>query len=223
VFLHYVFDLWAKQWRDRYATGDMIVVRYADDFVVGFQQRRDAERFLRELRGRLEKFGLQLHPEKTRLIEFGRFAAERRAKRGLGKPEMFDFLGFTHYCGKNLRGNFKLKRKTITKRLRAALQKVKLELRRRMHFPVDDVGRWLRSVVQGWYNYHAVPDNRDCLEAFRTQVSRYWLRVVRRRSQKGRKKWTWDRMRHRLIRRWIPSVRILHPYPDQRLIVTNPR
>ena len=223
VFLHYVFDLWAKQWRERHATGDMIVVRYADDFVVGFQHRADAERFLRELRGRLGKFGLELHPDKTRLIEFGRFAAERRAKRGLGKPETFDFLGFTHCCGKSRTGKFKLKRKTIAKRLRTALQKVKLELRRRMHFPVDDVGRWLRSVVQGWYNYHAVPDNRRCLEAFRTQVSRYWLRVVRRRSQKGRKKWTWDRMRHRLIRRWIPSVRILHPYPDQRLIVTNPR
>jgi RNA-directed DNA polymerase len=223
VFLHYVFDLWAKQWRNRNATGDMIVVRYADDFVVGFQHRRDAERFLRELGERLEKFGLELHPDKTRLIEFGRFAAERRAKRGLGKPEMFDFLGFTHYCGKDLRGKFKLKRKTIPKRLRAALQKVKLELRRRMHFPLDDVGRWLRSVIQGWNNYHAVPDNCDCLEAFRTQVSRYWYRVVKRRSQKGRKKWNWARMRRRLIRRWIPSVRILHPYPDQRLIVTNPR
>ncbi len=223
VFLHYVFDLWAKQWREQYATGDMIVVRYADDFVTGFQHRRDAERFLRELRERMEKFGLELHPDKTRMIEFGRFAAERRAKRGLGRPEMFDFLGFTHYCGNNRQGGFKLKRKTITKRLRAALQKVKLELRRRMHLPVDVVGSWLRSVVRGWYNYHAVPDNRDCLEAFRTQVSRYWFRVVRRRSQKGRKKWNWKRVRHRLIRRWIPSVRILHPYPGQRLIVTNPR
>jgi len=223
VFLHYVFDLWANQWRNRQATGEMIMVRYADDFTAGFQHRRDAERFLRELRVRLEKFGLELHPDKTRLIEFGRFAAERRAKRGLGKPETFDFLGFTHCCGKSRTGKFKLKRKTIAKRLRAALQKVKLELRRRMHYPVDVVGRWLRSVVQGWYNYHAVPDNRDALEAFRTQVSRYWLRVVRRRSQKGRKRWTWDRMRRRLIRRWIPSARILHPYPDQRLIVTHPR
>ena len=223
VYLHYVFDLWAKQWRERYATGDMIVVRYADDFVVGFQHRSDAEHFLRELRQRMEKFALQLHPDKTRLIEFGRFAAQRRAKRGLGRPEPFDFLGFTHYCGKTRARKFKLKRKTIAKRLRAALQKVKLELRRRMHLPTADVGRWLRSVVQGWFNYHAVPDNRDCLETFRTQVSRYWLGVVRRRSQKGRKKWTWDRMRRRLIRRWIPSVRILHPYPNRRLLVTDLR
>lgn len=221
VFLHYAFDLWAKQWRERYATGDMIVVRYADDFVVGFQHRRDAERFLRELSVRMEKFGLGLHPEKTRLIEFGRYAAERRAKRGLGNPETFDFLGFTHVCGKTRTGKYKLKRKTIAKRLRAALQKVKLELRRCMHLPVDEVGRWLRSVVQGWYNYHAVPDNRNSLNAFRNQVSRIWLHVLRRRSQKGRQKWTWARMDRRLLRRWIPNVRILHPYPDQRLLVSN--
>ena len=156
-------------------------------------------------------------------MEFGRFAAERRAKRGLGQPETFDFLGFTHYCGKNRKGNFKLKRQTITQRLRKKLQEIKLELRRRMHLPVDVVGRWLRSVVQGWFNYHAVPDNHDCLQAFRTEVSRYWHRTIKRRSQKGRKKWTWKRMSQRLIRRWIPSVKILHPYPDERLIVTNPR
>ena len=223
VYLHYVFDLWAKQWRDRHASGDVIMVRYADDFVVGFQHRGEAERFLRELRERLEGFGLELHPDKTRLIEFGRFAAQRRSGRGDGRPETFDFLGFTHYCGQTRRGKFKLGRKTISKRLRATLQGVKAKLRRRMHWPLDVVGEWLRSVVQGWYNYFAVPGNRSALEAFRTQVSRYWLRVIRRRSQRGRRKWTWERMRRRLIRKWIPSVRILHSYPNQRLIVNHPR
>jgi len=219
VFLHYVFDLWAKQWRDRNAAGDVIMVRYADDFVVGFQHRGEAERFLRELGERLEQFGLQLHPDKTRLIEFGRFAAQRRSRRGGGRPETFDFLGFTHYCGRTRHGKFKLGRKTISKRLRATLQAVKAKLRQRMHWPPDVVGEWLRSVVQGWYNYFAVPGNRAALEAFRTQVSRYWLHVIRRRSQRGRRKWTWERMRRRLIRKWIPSVRILHLYPNQRLIV----
>ena len=159
VFLHYVFDLWANQWRKRYARGSVIMVRYADDFVVGFQDRGDAERFLRELRRRFERFGLQLHPDKTRLIEFGRYAAERRAERGLGKPETFDFLGFTHYCGTTRKGTFTIKRKSVAKRMRAKLQEIKQRLRQRMHDAVVEVGRWLRSVVQGWFNYHAIPGN----------------------------------------------------------------
>ena len=221
VFLHYVLDLWAQHWRKHYARGEVIIVRYADDFVMGFQHRSDAERCLQELRGRFIKFGLELHPDKTRLIEFGRFAAERRAKRGLGKPETFTFLGFTHLCGTTRRGAFTIKRKTATKRMRAKLQEIKTRLRRLRHDKVAYVGKWLRSVVQGWFNYHAVPGNSRCLDTFRTQCGRMWLAVLRRRSQKGRR-WTWERMT-RLIRRWLPSARILHPYPNQRLIVIHPR
>jgi len=221
IFLHYVFDLWAHQWRNRHARGSVIIVRYADDFVMGFQSQVDAERFLCELHQRTEQFGLQLHPEKTRLIEFGRYAAERRAKRGLGKPETFNFLGFTHCCGTTRKGTFTIKRKSIAKRLRAKLQEIKQQLKARMHDEVTAVGRWLGSVVRGWFNYHAVPGNINCLDEFRTQVQRLWRRVLRRRSQKGRI-WTWERIR-RLTRRWLPSPQILHPYPDQRLIVTNLR
>jgi RNA-directed DNA polymerase len=221
VFLHYVFDLWANQWRNRYARGLMIMVRYADDFVVGFQDRGDAERFLRELRRRFEGFGLQLHPDKTRLIEFGRYAAERRAERGLGKPETFDFLGFTHYCGTRRDGTFTIKRKSIAKRIRAKLQEIKMQLKLRTHDAVIEVGGWLRAVVRGWFNYHAIPGNSNCLNRFRTQVQRLWLRTLRSRSQKGRC-WTWERMR-RLIYRWLPTARILHPYPEQRLVVNYPR
>jgi RNA-directed DNA polymerase len=193
------------------------MVRYADDFVVGFQDRGDAERFLREVRKRFEQFGLQLHPDKTRLIEFGRYAAERREKRGQGRPETFNFLGFTHYCGTTRKGTFTIKRKSIAKRMRAKLQEIKMQLKRRMHEAVGEVGRWLRSVVQGWFNYHAVPGNFGCLDAFHTQVQRLWRRVLRRRSQKGRT-WTWERIR-RLTRRWLPNAQILHPYPEERLIV----
>jgi RNA-directed DNA polymerase len=221
VFLHYVFDLWANQWRNRHACGSVIMVRYADDFVVGFQNRGDAERFLRELRKRFERFGLQLHPDKTRLIEFGRYAEERREKRGEGRPETFDFLGFTHCCGKTRKGMFTIKRQSIAKRMRAKLQEIKMQLKRRMHEAVGEVGRWLRSVVQGWFNYHAVPGNFGRLAAFSTQVQRLWRQALRRRSQKGRQ-WTWDRFR-RLARRWLPTPKILHRYPDERLIVTNPR
>jgi RNA-directed DNA polymerase len=221
VYLHDVLDLWVNQWRKRHARGSVMIVRYADDFVMGFQYREDAERCLRELRGRLERFGLQLHPEKTRLIEFGRYAAERRARRGEGKPETFDFLGLTHYCGTTLDGTFTIKRKSIAKRMRTALQKIKTQLRRRMHQTVNDVGKWLQSVIRGWFNYHAVPGNFHCLRQFRTQVERLWLRTLRRRSQKGRK-WTWERMQ-RLIRRWFPDPRILHPYPSQRFVVSHPR
>jgi RNA-directed DNA polymerase len=221
VFLHYVFDLWANQWRQRHARGSVIMVRYADDFVMGFQDRGDADRCLRELRKRFERFGLQLHPEKTRLIEFGRYAAERREKRGQGKPETFNFLGFTHYCGTTRKGAFTIKRKSIAKRMRAKLQEIKTQLRLRMHNSVVEVGGWLRSVVRGWFNYHAVPGNVNCLDQFRTQVQRLWRRVLRKRSQKGRC-WTWERLR-RLTDRWLPKAQILHPYPDQRLIVSNPR
>ena len=221
VFLHYVLDLWANQWRKRYARGSVIIVRYADDFVMGFQSQVDAERFLRELKQRMETFGLQLHPEKTRLIEFGRFAAESRERKGKGKPETFDFLGFTHCCGKTLKGWFTIKRRSIAKRMRAKLQEIKQQLRRRMHEAVRNVGRWLGAVVRGWFNYHAVPGNSKCLNAFYTDVQRLWRHVLRRRSQKGRR-WNWKRVR-RLVRRWLPSPRILHPYPDQRLIVKHSR
>ena len=221
VFLHYVFDLWANQWRKRHARGSVIMVRYADDFVMGFQSQVDAERFLQELKQRLEKFGLQLHPDKTRLIEFGRYAAERREKRGEGKPETFNFLGFTHCCGTTRNGTFTIKRKSIAKRMRAKLLEIKQQLKERMHDAVIDVGRWLRSVVRGWFHYHAVPGNINCLDEFHTQVQRLWRHVLQRRSQKGRV-WTWDRVQ-RLTRRWLPNPKILHPYPDQRLIVTNPR
>ena len=215
VFLHYVFDLWAQHWRKHHAPGDVIIVRYADDFVMGFQHRSEAERCLRELRERFAKFGLVLHPDKTRLLEFGRFAAERRANRGLGKPETFTFLGFTHQCGKTRRGTFTIKRKSAANRMRAKLHEIKTRLLGFMHTEVAAVGKWLRSVIQGWFNYHAVPGNGPCLDQFRTQTGRHWFAVLRRRSQKGRR-WPWERM-SRLIRRWLPSARILHPYPNQRL------
>lgn len=221
VFLHYVFDLWVNQWRKRHARGEVIVVRYADDLVMGFQHRDDAERCLRELRDRFAKFKLELHPEKTRLIEFGRNVAQRRAHRGEGKPETFNFLGFTHCCGKTRKGAFTIKRRSIAKRMRAKLLAIKQELTRNMHRRVVEVGAWLRSVVRGWFNYHAVPGNRSCLDRFRTQVGRLWLHVIRRRSQKGRSKtWAWMM---RLIRRWLPKAQILHPYPNERLIVNYPR
>jgi RNA-directed DNA polymerase len=202
VYLHYVLDLWVQHWRTHHAQGDVIVVRYADDFVMGFQHRRDAERYLQDLRERFTKFGLELHPDKTRLIEFGRFATERRAKRGLGKPETFTFLGFTHQCGTTRQGAFTIKRQTATKRMRAKRQEIKTRLRRLMHHKVASVGQWLRAVIQGWFNYHAIPGNSRCLDTFRPQCGRLWLAVLRRRSQKGRR-WTWERMT-RLIRRLVP-------------------
>jgi group II intron reverse transcriptase/maturase len=216
VYLHYVFDLWVAHWRKTSVRGDVVVVRYADDFVMGFQYRSDAERCLRELRSRFAKFGLKLHPEKTRLIEFGRFAEERRQRRGQGRPETF--LGLAHYCGRTRKGWFTIKRQSIAKRMRAKLLEIKQELRRRMHESVSDVGRWLRSVVQGWFNYHAVPGNIYMIDQFRTQATRLWYRVLRSRSQKARKKWNWERM-DRLARYWLPKVRILHPYPNERLTV----
>ena len=220
VYLHYALDLWADHWRRHSARGDVIIVRYADDFVMGFQHRSEAEGFLRLLKGRMAKFGLRLHPDKTRLLEFGRFAAENRRSRGEGKPDTFNFLGFTHYCGTTRKGWFTIKRQTISKRMRATLQAICEALRRRMHHDVAEVGRWLRVVVQGWFNYYAVPGNFHHLNVFRTQVSRMWLHTLRRRSQRGRRRWNWTRMA-RLTDRWLPRARILHPYPNQRLIVTT--
>ena len=213
VYLHYVFDLWAQWWRRRRAHGDMIIVRFADDFIVGFEHQEDAKRFLGALRERFAKFSLELHPDKTRLIEFGRFAAVRRAGRGLGKPETFDFLGFTHICGKTRAGRFWLRRITISKRLRAKLREVKDELKPRRHEPIPDQGRWLASVVRGHLAYYAVPGNIRAVNAFRTQATRHWCAALRSRSQRHRLPWT--RM-NRLASRWLPPIRILHPYPDMR-------
>jgi RNA-directed DNA polymerase len=221
IFLHYVFDLWVQQWRTKYATGDVIVVRYADDFIVGFQHRREAERFLGELEERLQKFGLALHPEKTRLIEFGRFAAENRRKRGERKPETFTFLGFTHICGlTRWNRRFIVKRETAAKRLRAKLSEVKQELTRRRHEPIPRQGKWLRGVVQGYFNYHGVPGNTAALAAFRTDITRSWLRALRRRSQ--RRRMPWKRFR-RHVDRWLPKPKVLHPYPNERFSATHPR
>jgi group II intron reverse transcriptase/maturase len=201
VYLHYALDLWAEQWRRRHARGDMIFVRYADDYMVGFEYRGDAERFLTELRERLAKFGLELKAEKTRLIEFGRHAARRRQERGLGRPETFDFLGFTHACGESRNGRFALRRFTIKKRMRAKLMEVKDELRRRRHLPIPEQGRWLGSVVRGYLAYYAVPGNTDAVADFRTQVTRHWRRALNRRSQRSRINWA--RM-NRIASRWLP-------------------
>jgi RNA-directed DNA polymerase len=215
-YLHYVLDLWVQQWRRRQAHGEVIVVRFADDVVLGFEHRDDAERFWADLRERLARFGLELHPDKTRLIEFGRFAAERRRARGAGKPETFEFLGLTHICARSRSGRFKLKRVTSKKRMRAKLREVKTELRRRWHQPIPDQGRWLGAVVRGHLNYYAVPDNGEALEAFRIQVTRHWHRALRRRSQRTRLDWT--RM-SRIASRWLPPARIRHPWPDTRFDV----
>lgn len=216
VYLHYVLDLWVTAWRKREAHGDVIVVRYADDFVLGFEHRDDAERFLAALRERLAKFHLELHPEKTRLLEFGRFAARDRARRGEGKPATFDFLGFTHICGRTRTGKFKVLRQTVKKRMRAKLAVIKAELTRRMHAPVANTAGWLRAVLTGYYRYFAVPGNGPALESFRQQIVRYWHRSLCRRSQTGYV--SWARM-GRLTTNWLPMPRILHPYPSQRLCV----
>jgi RNA-directed DNA polymerase len=221
VYLHYVYDLWVEQWRMRHAKGDMIVVRYADDTIVGFQHRHDAERFLSDLKERLAAFALSLHPEKTRLIEFGRYAAGRRAERGQGKPETFDFLGLTHYCSTRRNGtDFQLGRKTLRKRMRARLRAIKETLRRHRDAPIDAQGRWLGTVMRGYYAYFAVPTNTHLLQAFRYHVSITWFRSLRRRSQRHRL--TWQRM-SRLIALFLPSPRVVHPWPDQRFRVTHSR
>ena len=213
LYLHYVFDLWVHQWRQRQASGDVIVVRFADDFVMGFQHRHEAERFLGELRERFAKFGLELHPDKTRLIEFGRFAAVSRRGRGESKPETFDFLGFTHACSTTRRGLFAVRRMTTKKKMRAKLAELKVELRRRMHHPVREQSAYLRSVLVGHFRYYGVPNNAPRMQAFRRSVAWLWIRSLRRRSQKHRL--TSDRQRRLL--RLLPSPYICHPWPQQRL------
>jgi RNA-directed DNA polymerase len=220
IYLHYVFDLWAHQWRRRHARGNVIFVRYADDIVVGFEHEAEAKRFLADLEERMARFALTLHPDKTRLIEFGRHAAADRERRGLGKPETFNFLGFTHICGRTRRGGFLLRRKSRRDRMRAKLQDLKEELRRRWHEPIPAQGEWLKQVVTGWYNYHAVPTNIAALSRFRHHVSNLWMKALRRRSQ--RDKTTWREMAA-IETRWLPSPRILHPWPRLRFAVKHPR
>ncbi|MBO0866332.1 MAG: group II intron reverse transcriptase/maturase [Mycobacterium sp.] len=220
IYLHYCFDLWAARWRRHEATGDMIVVRYADDLVVGFEKEGDARRFLDAMRTRFETFALTLHPEKTRLIEFGRFAAANREKRGLGKPETFKFLGFTFICGKSRKGRFLLKRETRRDRLRAKLEELKEQLQQRRHQPIPEQGRWLRQVVTGHFAYYAVPTNARAIAAFRYHVVGLWRRSLRRRSQKDHM--TWERMT-KMADDWLPKPRILHPWPSQRFAVIHPR
>jgi RNA-directed DNA polymerase len=221
IYLHYAFDLWVEAWRRKPGRTDVIVVRYADDVVLGFERKDEAERFLVEVQERLATFGLELHPEKTRLIEFGRFAATDREQRGTGKPDTFDFLGFTHVCGKNKKtGYYTVKRKTVKKRMRAKLQAIKAELRRRMHAPIAQTGSWLEKVIRGYFQYHAVPENMDRMSLFREHVTRMWRHVLRRRSQTRRPSWT--RLR-RFFDRWLPRPRILHPYPHERFAAMHPR
>ena len=220
VYLHYVFDLWVQQWRHRQARGNMIVVRYADDIVLGFELLADAERFLSEMRLRMEPFGLSVHPHKTRLIEFGRHAARRRAKRGLGKPETFNFLGFTHICGNTRRGKFALQRMTRRDRMQLALRRLREQLHRIRHQAIPQQGARLRQVLRGYFAYHAVPTNARRLSTFRHYVISSWLRSLRRRSQKD--SISWARIK-RLADQWLPLPRILHPWPDQRFAVTHPR
>jgi RNA-directed DNA polymerase len=221
VYLHYVLDLWADWWRKHHAHGDVIIVRWADDFIVGFEYREDAEGFLAGLRERFANFGLELHPDKTRLIEFGRHAARNRAARGEGKPETFAFLGFTHICATSKSGRFWIRRKTDSKRMRAKLKMVKDQLRRRRYLPIPEQGKWLASVVLGHQAYYGVPGNYDAVHAFRTQATRHWHQALRRRSQRARKL-TWGRM-NRIVTRWLPPTRIVHPFPEARFAATHPR
>ncbi len=220
VYLHYVIDLWAARWRRREATGDMIIVRYADDLVAGFEHETDARRFLDDMRRRLAAFALSLHPDKTRIIEFGRHAAANRMNRGLGKPETFNFLGFTFICGKTRRGKFLIKRKTRRDRMRAKLKEVKERLRQRRHQPIPEMGTWLSQVVRGYFNYHAVPTNSAALAAFRFHIVRLWQRALLRRGD--RDKTTWRRI-SKLTADYLPRARVSHPWPSERFAVTHPR
>ena len=219
VYLHHVLDLWAEWWRKRHARGQVIIVRFADDFTAGFEYREDAEAFLAALRERFAKFSLELHPGKTRLIEFGRHAARNRAARGEPKPETFSFLGFTHICRTSRSGRFWIQRKTDPKKMTAKLKQAKAEIMRRRHLPVPEQGKWLASVIAGHQRYYAVPGNYDAVHTFRTQITRHWHHALRRRSQKTRL--TWERM-NRIVTRWLPRTRILHPYPEQRFAATHP-
>jgi group II intron reverse transcriptase/maturase len=216
VYLHYVFDLWAQHWRTHRAQGEVVLMRYADDFVVGFQRQDDAERFREELQTRMERFGLELHAEKTRLIEFGRYARSRQKCRGKGKPETFDFLGFTHICGETRKGGFCIRRQTVRKRMRDKVKAVKLQLRKRLHTPIPIVGTWLGAVVRGHFNYYGVPGNQRLLSSFKYQIYCIWFKALRRRSQ--RRGVTAERM-FRLAARYLPPVRVVHPYPGVRLRV----
>ena len=220
IYLHYALDLWAERWRQRDAAGDMIIVRYADDFIVGFEHEADARRFLDALRQRLAEFALSLHPEKTRLIEFGRNAEENRKRRGLGKPETFNFLGFTFICGKSRRGKFLIKRKSRRDRMRAKLQAIKQELRRCMHQPIPAQGKWLAQVIRGYFNYHAVPTNRRAIASFRDEIAREWWRRLNRRGQ--RRPIVWERMK-KLADDWLPQPHILHLWPNKQFAVRHPR
>jgi group II intron reverse transcriptase/maturase len=220
IYLHYVFDLWAKRWRRREATGAMIIVRYADDIVVGFQHKADAERFWTEMAQRLATFALSLHPDKTRLIEFGRLAAAERAGRGLGKPETFNFLGFTHICARSRAGHFQLRRRTRRDRMRAKLREIRDALWQHRHAPLDEQGSWLRQVVRGYFAYHAVPTNSTALSEFRGIVLWHWLRALRRRGQRDKTTWAFI---NRLADRWLPKPRILHPWPSRRFAANHPR
>jgi group II intron reverse transcriptase/maturase len=220
VYLHYVIDLWADRWRRRDAKGDMIIVRYADDIVVGFEHEVDARRFWDAMEKRLQEFALSLHPDKTRLIEFGRHAANRRDRKGLGKPETFNFLGFTFICGRSRKGQYLVKRKSRRDRMQTKLKEIKEELRRRMHQPIPEQGKWLRQVVRGYFAYHAVPTNLSALGAFRHHVARLWLRTLRRRSQKD--KFAWERL-EKLADDWLPKPTILHPWPNVRFAVRHSR
>ena len=220
VYLHYVFDLWADRWRRREAKGEVIIVRYADDLVVGFQYEADARRFWDAMRERFAAFALTLHPDKTRLIEFGRYAAERRARRGLGKPETFNFLGFTHISGVSRRGTYQLRRHTRRDRMRARLKEIKEELRRRMHQPIPVQGKWLGQVVRGYFAYHAVPTNERKMSAFRHYVTKLWRRTLRRRGQRDKTSWV---QIGKLAEAWLPKPRTLHPRPQHRFAVTHSR
>jgi RNA-directed DNA polymerase len=220
IYLHYAFDLWVNVWREKWAHGEVVIVRYADDIILGFQHQADADRFLENLQERLGMFGLELHPDKTRRIEFGRFAEENRRRRGEGKPETFDFLGFTHISGKNRLGRFTVRRKTIRKRMRAKLRDIKQQIRERMHDPVRQTGQWLKSVVQGHLNYYAVPGNLDSLGIFRARLTGLWWHTLRRRSQKHPISWTRTLA---LADRWFPQPRVLHPYPAVRFAASHPR
>jgi group II intron reverse transcriptase/maturase len=221
IYLHYVLDRWVQQWRRREAQGDLIIVRYADDFVLGFQSRDDAERFQEQLAERLGAYGLALSAEKTRRIEFGRYAAERRRRRGAGKPESFDFLGFTHRCSTVWKsGRFTVKRKTVRTRMAAKLRAIGAELHRRMHESSVEQGRWLRRVVEGYYNYHAVPGNLRALRSFRREVGRHWRHALRRRSQRSCRRWE-DFLP--LLQQYVPWPRVRHPYPLERFAASHPR